>query len=204
LYNTFDKDGIEWYKKLFKYNDKLQFEKCANYIEKQSTMKRISEYIPDVKLIICVRNSVERAYSEFQMQIPNQKFTFKLAEKRGYLSRGKYYNQIKENVLPYFNKENIYIIIQERMKINTQKEMRKLYKFLGVSDVKFGIQVVTPEEATDRNLDLKTDRNIQAYKVWKSNYKPMNEKVRFELYKYFESHNERFFKFLGYKIEEWT
>jgi len=201
-YFNFEKKGIEWYKSLFNESG-CQGEKCANYIEQEETIKRIKEYAPDTKLIICIRNPVDRAYSEVKMTYPNVNFTFKFAKKFGYLYRGEYYNQIKENVLPYFKKDNIHIIIQERMKSDTQNVMRDLYKFLGVSDVNFDVQKVTPEEATNRNLNLQEDGNVKSYKIWKSNYKPMNQELRKELYKYFKVHNKRLFKFLGYKINEW-
>jgi len=204
-YNTFDKDGMKWYKKLFKYNDKLQFEKCANYCENKSTMERIAKYIPDVKLVFCIREPVSRAYSEFQMQKPNKKFTIELAEKKGYLNRGKYYKQITKNILPFFPKENLHIIIQERMKNNLNEEMNKLYKFLGASELNYGIQKVTFQEATNRNLDLKKDSKIKLYKVWKSKYKlSMDKNLKSQLKEYFKKHNDKLFKFLEYDIQEWT
>jgi len=204
-YNTFEKDGMKWYKKLFKYNDKIQFEKCANYIEKKSTMERISKYIPHVKLVLCIREPVSRAYSELQMQAPNKKFTIELAERKGYLNRGKYYKQITKNLLPFFPRENLYIIIQERMKNNLNEEMNKLYRFIGVSELNYETQKVTFQEATNRNLNLEKDSKIKSYKVWKTKYnKPMDSKANTQLKKYFKKYNEDLFKFLGCSIKEWT
>jgi len=201
-WHTFTNKGIDWYQSLFD-DSRCQCTKCANYLEQRLTMERIYKYIPNVKLIICMRNPVDRAYSEVKMTHPNVKFNFKFAKKFGYLKRGEYYNLIKENVLPFFEKDQIHIIIQERMKNDTINTMKNLYDFLGVSNVDFDIQKVTPEEATNRNLNLQEDGNIKSYKVWNSNYKPMNQGLREELYKYFKVHNKRLFKFLGYKINEW-
>ena len=138
------------------------------------------------------------------MQMPLIPFTLKIAQKRGYLERSKYYKQIKNNVLPFFPRENLYIIIQERMKNNTNEEMNKLYKFLGVEELDYGIQKVTSQEATNRNLDLKKDSEIKLYKVWKTKYKPMNSKLNKQLKEYFKSYNEKLFEFLGYSIQEWN
>lgn len=203
LYNTFEKYGISWYKKLFKCNDKLQFEKCANYIEQKSTMKRIAKYIPNVKLVLCIRNPSNRAYSEFKMQKPNRVLTYETAVKKGYLRRGEYHKQIINNILPFFPKENLHIIIQERMKQNTTEEMNKLYKFIGVPELDYDIQIVTFEEATNRNLDLKKDGKIKKYKVWETKYKPINPELKEQFDEYFESHNQKLFELLGEEIKEW-
>jgi len=202
-YHVFTNKGIDWYRSLFKYNDKIQFEKCANYIEQESTMKLMAKYIPDVKLILCIREPVSRAYSEFQMQNPGKKFTYEIAESRGYIKRGKYYKQIKNNVLPYFPKENLHIVVQEQMKDNTQLIMAGIYDFLEIPPIKFGTQEVTSQEATNRNLDLDKDSKIKSYKVWQSKYKPMDSKLEKKLKEYFKKHNEKLFKFLEYSIQEW-
>lgn len=204
LYNTFKKDGIEWYKSLFKYNDKIQFEKCANYCEDKSAMERISKYIPNVKLILCIREPVSRMYSEFQMQIPNQKFTIDLAKKRGYLNRSKYYNMIENNILPFFPKENLYFIIQERMKNSTSNEMNKLFKFLNVKELNYDFYKVSSQEAINRNLDLNKDSEIKSFKVWNTKYnKQINKNIKNQLKDYFIEHNEKLFEFLNYRINEW-
>lgn len=202
-WRVFTNKGIDWYQSLFRDDNKCQGTKSANYIEQRSTMERMAKYIPNVKLILCIREPVSRAYSEFQMQNPGKKFTLDIAEKRGYLTRGKYYKQIMKNVLPFFPKENLHIVIQEQMKNDTPKIMNQIYNFLNVSKVDFGIQKVTSQEATDRNLDLKKDGEIKAYKVWNTKYKSMDSKLYKQLRKYFEKHNEKLFKFLGHSITEW-
>lgn len=193
--------GIDWYKSLFK--GKYNGEKCANYIEQKSTMERMAKYISDVKLILCIREPSNRAYSEFQMQNPGKTFTFDIAEKRGYLSRGKYYKQIVNHILPFFPKKNLYVVIQEQMKNNTLLVMNNIYNFLGVQTVDFGTHKVTFQEATNRNLDLKKDSKIKAYKIWNTKYKSMDSKLDNKLKEYFKKHNDKLFEFLNYDIQEW-
>jgi hypothetical protein len=201
-YHVFTNKGIEWYKSLFN-NSKCQGEKCANYIEEKSTMERMSKYIPNVKLILCIREPVSRAYSEFQMQSPGKTFTYEIAEKKGYLRRSKYYEQIVNHVLPFFSKENLHIIIKEQMKNNTQNVMNDIYDFIDVQKLNFGIQKVTSQEATNRNLNLEKDSEIKLYKVWQTKYEPINSKLEKKLKEYFKKHNEKLFEFLGYDIKEW-
>lgn len=203
-YHTFTNKGTEWYRSLFDDN-KCQGTKCANYIEKKQTIKRISKHIPNIKLIICIREPISRAFSEFIMQSNGTPFTYELALQKGYLGRSKYYKQITNNVLPFFPRENLHIIIQEQMKNNTNEEMNKLYKFLGVPELSYDVKKITSKEATDRNLDLKKDSKIKSYKVWKTKYKsPINKNLKNQLKEYFKKHNDNLFEFLGYSIEEWV
>lgn len=201
-YRTWAK-GIDWYKNLF--DGVFCGEKCANYIEEQSTMKRMSEYIPNIKLILCIRNPVDRAYSEYQMQ--KQKITkpldMNLAQQRGYLYRGLYHYQIVNHVLPFFPKKNLYVMIQEKMKKDTSKELNKLYKFLGASQYDLTAKKITSEEATNRELDLNKDSKVKNYKVWTTKYEPMSSELRSSLVGYYKPYNNELFKFLGYEIEGW-
>ncbi len=195
--------GIDWYKNLF--NGDCCGEKSANYIEQASTMKRMSEYIPNVKLVLCIRNPVDRAYSEYQMQRSRLSgaFNMNFAQQRGYLERGMYYLQIKNNVLQFFPEENLYIVIQERMKNNTNYELNKLYDFLGADGYDLEAKETTAEKATDRTLDLEKDKEIKNYKVWSTEYESMTLEMKDALSKYFKDHNKKLFEYLGYKIKEW-
>ena len=201
-HKTWDK-GIDWYKSLF--DGDCCGEKSANYIEESISMGRMTEYIPNVKLILNIRNPIDRAYSEYQMQRAkiNRPFDMDLVNQRGYLYRGMYYQQINSNVLPFFPKESLYIVIQERMKNNINYELAKLCDFLEVRPHNFEIEETTAAKATDRSLDLNEDGRVRLYKKWHSEYKPMSMEMGKNLSQYFKKHNENLFKFLGYEIMEW-
>ncbi len=194
-HRTWDK-GIDWYKNLFEGG--CCGEKSANYIEEQAAMKRMSRHVPDVKLVLCIRDPVDRAYSEYQMQKDRVN-----GVNVGHLERGLYSSQIQNNVIPFFKKKNLYIVIQERMKKDTTTELNKLYDFLEVGRCDFETLEVTSESATDRELDLDKDGGIKSYKKWSTKYKPMSENLEKDLCEFYDHSNELLFKFLGYKIEEW-
>lgn len=193
-YHTWD-NGIEWYKNLF--SGKCCGEKCANYIDKESTMRLISEHIPDVKIILCVRNPILRAYSEFQMQLKtiptkrNRKFNWKSS---GRQNRGKYYKMIKQKILPFFHKNQIYICIQERMYDNTNKELNKLYNFLNVSEFDIKVKQISFEDR---------DKKLSVARKWKTDYTPINPKIYSKMQELYKKDNEKLFDFLGYEIKEW-
>ncbi|KKN60585.1 hypothetical protein LCGC14_0530250 [marine sediment metagenome] len=195
--------GIDWYKGLF-IGDCCG-EKSANYIEEPMTMKRMAKHMPDVKLVLNVRNPVDRAYSEYQMHHRklSKPFDMSLARQRGYLCRGSYYLQIMNSVMKFFPKKSLYIVIQERMKEDTNRELNKLCDFLGVEHHDMVVKETTSEVATNRTLDLNEDGKIKNYKVWSSKYEPMSSEIRNDLLQYYKKHNEKLFGFLRYKIEEW-
>ena len=197
-HHTWKKKGIEWYKTLF--SGDCCGEKSANYIESNEAFGRMKIHVPDIKLVLCIRDPVDRAYSEYQMQrhTAPKKYTrgFDAAvNDKGYRKRGRYYDLLSNNVLPYFSKEHLYLVIQERMYNNTQGEMDKLSDFLGVERVKVPISIVN---SRDR------DKKMNSYRKWKTEYEPMSKKSKERLIKYYAEPNKRLFDLLGEKIAEWT
>ncbi len=73
--NFFNEDfnfnkGINWYENHFKHplkNKKLFFEASPVYFYNKKSVERIYKYKPDIKLIILLRNPVDRAYSSWNM-----------------------------------------------------------------------------------------------------------------------------------------
>jgi len=197
-HHTWKTKGVEWYKTLF--SGDCCGEKSANYIESNDAFKRMRDYIPNVKLVLCIRNPVNRAYSEYQMQrhTAPRKHTrgFDAAvNDKGYRKRGRYYELISNNVLPYFPKEQLYCVIQERMYKNTQKEIDKLSDFLGVERALVPVNIV---DSKDR------DKKMKSYRKWQTKYGPMSEKSKNELKKYYSEYNKQLFEFLGEEIVEWA
>ena len=66
----YDRDwtkGVEWYKKHFDYSKKLVGEKNPNIIYLEHTFPMIQKINPMVKLILFLRNPIDRAYSAWYM-----------------------------------------------------------------------------------------------------------------------------------------
>jgi hypothetical protein len=107
------------------------------------------------------------------------------------------------HVLPLFSRENLHIIIQERMQADTSGELNRLYEFLNVSQYDLDTVETTAEIAKDKQLDLKKDGEIKIYKNWRSQSGEMPYEPKEFLTKYFQDHNKKLFEFLGYDIPEW-
>jgi len=199
--------GFGWYKSKFK--GKLSGEKSVDYYINRKSMRLMKQHIPNAKLIICVRNPVDRAYSNYQMHMRANKvgaFNFNLF-KRQYARKGKYYKHIEEKVLQFFPREQLYICVAEHMKNNTSDEMDKVFNYLGASEFHLDTKVV-PGNRTERaptlGADITRNRKEKFYRVWTKGQLKIKGKDRKQLLEYYRPHNERLFEFLGYEIKEWT
>ncbi len=187
--------GIEQYKKAF--NGKICGEKTPTYWASSDSIKRMQEYIPDVKLILCIRNPVDRAYSHFHV----------LSKGRGdvndYLRGGMYYQKIIKNILPYFDRSQLHIVVNEWMKKDPNDELRKVHEFLGASSLELPVERVAPDKGWIKGkTNLYDDSKKGKYTVWESGYSIPDAGSK-SLRKHFKDHNEKLFKFLGYRIDEW-
>lgn len=145
-YTTIDK-----YSELFKnVNGEIAIgEASPIYLYSQEAPKRIKHYIPNSKLIVILRNPVERAYSQFLQHVRDSRETtndFKVAldleserQKEGwgafyyYKSLGLYYKQLK-NYYKNFDPEQILVILFEDFVNFTYFVIENTFKFIGVNE----------------------------------------------------------------------
>jgi len=204
--------GINWYR----YNFPSKFKKFSAKIKKEKFItgegtirsldyphvpKLVKQIIPNVKLILILRNPIDRAYSNYNSAVKNKKMTLsfedaikteearikgemeKMKEDMNYISykyslnaflnRGKYYFAIKR-WMDIFPKNQFFIIKSEDFFENTKKVFDKLHEFLGVSKFDFNPDVIYNERK----------------------YTPMESKTRDELIEYFRPYNEKLYKLL--------
>lgn len=195
------KKGIDWYKSHFK-DGFINGDKTGAYCYRNKSMKLMKEYIPDVKLIMILRNPVDRSYSNFQMDLRRKRVT-KFNIKR-YSGASLYYKHIKNRVLEYFPRESLYICISERMRKNTNEEINKIYNFLGAEQYNLNNKEVSHEKGHIKGRLISTVSNQNFYKSWQVKYDPLPIKTRKKALEFFKPSNEKLFEFLGYEIEEWS
>lgn len=119
------------------------------YMYWESAPKRIWEYNPDMKIILILRNPIERAYSHWNMERSrnNETSQFKSAilhemersrealpyqhRVYSYTDRGFYSCQLKR-LWRYFPKANTLVLRHEELKTAPNETMRKITDFLGL------------------------------------------------------------------------
>lgn len=100
----------------------------------------------------------------------------------GIIIRKGLYIDLIGNLLKYYPREQVFIIISEQMKKDMPGIYNKIFDFLG---------------ATRAEIDF--DRDVHAGKY----EKPMSAWARETLENIYSPYNERLFNFLGHKVPEW-
>ena len=204
--------GMAWYKAHFptlirKYfqsknrNNIIVGEASPYYLFFPKAHIRVEECIPNIKLIIMLRNPIDRAFSHYnhQKRKSREKLSFEQAievefdrldgeEKKilseenyysynywaySYLARGRYVEQL-ERWFRLFPRINFHIIESEEFFKNTPNELNKVYDYLGI---KYHI------------LESYDKKNI-------GTYNKMHDATRKTLVDYFSAHNEKLFKLI--------
>lgn len=190
--------GLEWYAGHFPESDLLKGEKTPDYLDSVSAPARIAQVLPRVKLLILLRDPVDRAYSQWNQMMQNihrsskrgwELVSFEEAIERAYagvtpfgrlLTKGHYIEQILR-YREYFPAEQIYIGLQERFSRNGEEELARVYDFLGIAG-----SPLEPQKA-----------NVRTYES------PISTEMDARLTRYFAPYNRRLFDFLGGEIPEW-
>lgn len=215
-FNTYYNRGLDWYRVNFvfkwqkyfmKYFDKRDFitgEASVRYFEHPHTPERIKKMNPNSKFIILLRNPVDRAYSQYNMEVRGkyEQLSFEDAIKQekdriqgefekmqkdnnyysekyfhyAYLDRSIYVDKLKR-WMKIFPKEQFLIIQSEDFLKNTSEVFNRTLKFLNLPQWK-----------------------LKEYKQFnKSHPKEIQIEPNFrkQLVDFFKPHNEELFQFLG-------
>ncbi len=129
--------GIDWYKSYFKNcpDDSIKGEFTPGYMNFNQVAERIKRLFPNAKLIVSLRNPIERAYSDYWYSkvrgFELNEFKKAIKENSRYVEWGFYYKKLKP-FFELFPKENILVLIYEDITKNPLKFIQKIYHFLGV------------------------------------------------------------------------
>jgi len=134
--------GRAWYQTFFETapKDVMIGEKSADYLAHPKAAKRIAADLPKTKLIVQLRNPVDRAYSDYCMlyrrgtvrQTPDIYFTQSTEHSDRFLTSGLYAKSLKR-YFDHFPRENIQVFLYEDIKNTPEKTIKQVSNFLGVT-----------------------------------------------------------------------
>ena len=208
------KKGINWYKSFFptKLNmsitENKQKTKCLTgeatprYLHYPHAPKRVFELLPNIKLIVLLRNPIDRAYSHYQMEVSsgNEKLTFEEAiekeeertkdimkkmqsdknfysvdfYRKSYLTRGIYLEQL-QRWFKFFPRDKFLILKSEDLYSNPSEIYQESLNFLGLPKYEL--------------------TSFKAHRMRK--YSSISKETREKLTDYFRPHNEQLYQLLG-------
>jgi hypothetical protein len=208
---SFTRLSLDWYRSFFPPfipdpNEpnavSITGEASPFYLFNPRVPRRVAQVLPDVKLIVILRNPVERAYSHYHHELRGGRehlsFTGAIeaederlageAEKlmaddeyrsptfrtKSYKARGIYFDQLVR-WRAYFPAEQMLILTTQQLHDAHDETLDQTFEFLGVRP-----HIV--EDSRARNSHP---------------YPPMDPSIREELVDFFAPHNQRLYEFLG-------
>ncbi|MDJ0598249.1 MAG: sulfotransferase [Crocosphaera sp.] len=209
FFDTNYKKGADWYRSLFRdSNGRICGEKTPKYITNKLYMERLYSTIPDAKLIISLRDPVKRLISQINMRkkrFPDLKLEDVINDDE-YIGRGFYYSQIKNNVLSFYKKEKVHIVIIDKDEFTVQRNQ-------GI--IQEGLQGLSIEDNTNHTKRImnevfkflevsQLDLNYSYYYVGKyESDLGITEELLHKVKNIYKIENEKLFDFLGYRIDSW-
>lgn len=141
--SEYEKLGVRGYTDLFKHcpTESVKGEFSTHYLPDPRVAAIIKKHFPKVKLIVALRDPVERAYSDYlnnKLLNLSEKEDFEKAffERNNsyydnYLQKGEYYKQLKV-YFDLFPRSQIKVILFDDIKNKSKEVVKDLYKFVGV------------------------------------------------------------------------
>jgi len=206
--------GLHWYRSLFpsiftkfriksKTNFFMTYDITPFYIRRPWVARRMKKLFPESKLIIILRNPVDRTYSHYYLSTKSGEtrtfeevieedmndisewsidskddYYFATQVENSKLARGFYVEQLLV-WFELFSKNQILIISSEEFASNTKNVMNDIFQFLNLPEYEIP--------------------NIEKVNV--SKYSKMNPETRKILIEFFKPYNEQLYKFLNRKFD---
>lgn len=183
FFDRYYNKGLDWYFSRFpeKAAGEITGEATPMYMYRTLAAQRIKQDLPDVKLIVMLRNPVDRLISNFQHNykwVPGWKDTYPSLENyfnscsdRDYylIEKGLYYSTIKK-WLNYFPLEQFCIIKSEDVFTKPGESYQRVIKYLGLPHFSLDdYPVLRANEYEQISNELRT--NLERF------YRPFNKKL---------------------------
>ncbi|WP_265518333.1 sulfotransferase family protein [Nitratireductor luteus] len=135
--------GDDWYLAQFPLNDgeRVVGEKSNSYLERPEAADRIARKVPNAKLVVQLRNPVERAYSDYCMMYRRGEVGSDieryldptLSHDTRLIGAGLYYRQL-QIYFDRFPDERILVTLYETVGACPKEQLARVRNFLGLSD----------------------------------------------------------------------
>ena len=188
----------------------------------------MAKELPDIKIIMAMRNPVERANSFYRSRAPHEdwrNFDDALKKAPGIISRGQYIDQI-ELLLKFYDRGNILFLFYDDLKEDERSYLKEVYTFLGVDPTFEPTVIGNPVRAAMfprlrrvlRKLGLTPIVNLintswagdvirRALKKNRKNHtvtQKLPADIRQTLQAHFRPYNDRLARFSGRNLNEWS
>lgn len=155
--------GRDWYEAHFDAagpQHRAVGEVSIDYMYSDNALERIAADLPDIKLLACIRNPIERDWSAYLHMKRNVRvqgaFLDEVDGSYRFISEYGKYNKYLPKVFELFPKENVKIMIYDDLAADPHAFARDLYGFIGVDPTFEYVEVEKPKYVARqaRNMTL--------------------------------------------------
>lgn len=131
--------GAAWYRSAFAghKDERAVGEKSSSYIIIEEAAERLAQWNPDLKIVLVLRQPIDRAYSHYCMWLRGGLVTgdvdAELSVDSPLVSEGFYYRHI-ERFRKYFPQHQMKIMLYDDLRADAGMFLANIYSFLGVDD----------------------------------------------------------------------
>ena len=127
---------IYYFEKLFPSPSKLKGDFHVAYLQNPKTAEKIKKHNPEIKIIVCLRNPVKMAWSQFRFLkfLKNRKWDNlreAVREEPAIIEYG-FHQKYLQKYFDLFSRENILVLIYEDIEKDPLRFIQNIYSFLGV------------------------------------------------------------------------
>ncbi|HIB49907.1 MAG TPA: hypothetical protein EYO40_01230 [Phycisphaerales bacterium] len=222
---NYDK-GVDWYLERFRgaRPEQTAVGEVATGYCLLEVIPLVAEHFPKTKLLMVMRNPIDRAYSNFQSRKVEEGWeTFEeaLESSKDMYERGQYIDQI-ECLLTFYNRENILFLLYDDLNLNDKAYIKSIYDFIGVDSTVDTTMIGQRKNAAMfpalrkrlHQVGLKSmvrfiskswigDKIRRSRKSKGRAYMSMNPKTKEKLLKHFAPYNKKLSIFLDRDLSKW-
>lgn len=140
FFNRFYERGYSWYHRWFDFGPWRTIEFSVLYFHDRNVPARIHAYNPEAKLLVTLRNPIDRAFSHHKHEVRRrtlpprlQDFWTALQENPSYVEQGRYAEHL-ERWLEYFDRSQLHVILYDDIRADSEGVLSRAFEFLGVCE----------------------------------------------------------------------
>jgi hypothetical protein len=137
-YDIFYAKGYDWYMSNFEDRKGVKIDPTTTYIRSPWAPRRIAEDNPDAKIICCLRNPIDRAFSHYWHEKKKRKISFDFGEVTqnydlfsSWIEPG-FYAEHLGRYLEYFQRDQIRCLLFDQLKKDDEEFLRQVLEFMDV------------------------------------------------------------------------
>lgn len=160
FFDRYFQNGIDWYFKHFRgATDELVVGEISHdYLYSVEAANRIADVLPDVRLMVCLREPVDRAFSAYLYLVKHGMFTGSFEDAlvtwEHTLVEHSLYAKHLAAYVDRFPRSSIYVSSFDSLRSDSNAFVQELFSFLGV------LPLELPEELRERTLSAAKSRSV--------------------------------------------